>query len=585
MLGALDVVVTLNGTYRELQAYRQGIIKLAVFSFLGTATIISLFLLLSVNRPVRKLIAGTQLIGQGQYHHTVVMDRKDEIGLLAQTINQMSVEIGNKQAELTAQREEYQNLFERVPCYITVQDRDLRLIRYNREFAGRFEAKPGDYCYEVYKGRPDKCPSCPVERTFADGEPHVSEESGVNRDGRVSHWLVHTSPIRDEHGQISAVVEMSLDISLLKRLEEQIRQSEEKYRLIFSNIPTPVMVLDGESLDILDCNDSAASAYGYGKHELCGKSFVSLFEDERDDFHAAQIRTSETVNRARHLTKDGLAVFVNIRISPSEYLGRQAYLVTTSDITKRLQAEQQLIQASKMATLGEMATGIAHELNQPLTVIKAASNYLVRKIARREPIPNEILRTMAEEIDGYVERASRVVNHLREFGRKAGVSKEEVDVNHALVRALDMFSQQLKLHGIEVKLDLQDPLPPILADANRLEQVFVNLLINARDAIEERTEKAGKQEIPRIIRLQTISDENLVTIVVQDTGCGMPLGIRDKVFEPFFTTKQVGKGTGLGLSISYGIVQDYEGEIRFQSDPGEGTSFTLQFPISNKVAS
>jgi histidine kinase len=164
-------------------------------------------------------------------------------------------------------------------------------------------------------------------------------------------------------------------------------------------------------------------------------------------------------------------------VSPSDYLGRPALLVSISDVTKRLLGEQQLIQASKMATLGEMATGIAHELNQPLTVMKTASNYLIKKINRGEQIKDDILRTMSEEIDRHVDRASKIINHLREFGRKSDLRIRTTSMSTRLLeKAVEMFSQQLKLRGIEVIWDLEDDLPHILGDINRLEQVFINLL-------------------------------------------------------------------------------------------------------------
>jgi histidine kinase len=414
--------------------------------------------------------------------------------------------------------------------------------------------------------------------TFEDGASHTGEETGVSQDGSINYWIGRTSPLRDAEGNITAVMEMSLDVTQMRRLEEEIRKSEEKYRYIFDNIPNPVFVLDRRSLMIMDCNDSVKSVYGYDKEELLRTSFLRFFEDSEHQHYALEIRNNDTLNMARQMTRDGRSIYVNIRVSPSEYQGKKAYLVTTSDITKRLMAEQQLIQASKMATLGEMATGIAHELNQPLSVIKTASEFLMRKVRKAEPIREDILKTMAEEIDSHVDRASKIIQHLREFGRKSDVKSERVQVNEALRKAVDIFSQQLKLREIEVVQDLQEDLPAILGDANRLEQVFINLLINARDAIEERCEKEGHRDIEKRIYLRTWLQKDKVTIEVKDSGVGIPQDILKRIFEPFFTTKRVGKGTGLGLSISYGIVQDYEGTIQVKSAENGGADFILQFP-------
>jgi histidine kinase len=232
-----------------------------------------------------------------------------------------------------------------------------------------------------------------------------------------------------------------------------------------------------------------------------------------------------------------------------------------------------------MATLGEMATAIAHELNQPLSVMKTASSFIIKKIRKSEPIKEETLNTLAEEIDSHVDRASRIINHLREFGRKSEVKREKVDINDAVERALAIFMQQLKLREIEVEKDFHEDLPEVLANNNRLEQVFINLLINARDAIEDKCEKFGDTIEKRIV-LKTCLWQGKVRVEVADTGLGIPKPLLEKIFEPFFTTKRVGRGTGLGLSISYGIIQDYEGTIKVETRENEGSNFIITFPVS-----
>ena len=583
VLGLLDVVISLDKTDRAIFAYERRIILLAIIIFLASAAIIWTFLLVFVNRPIRRLITWTRMIGQGKYDYTMQTGWDDEIGQLASAVDQMGQKIRNKQKKLNIQKDEYQQLFEKVPCYITVHDRDLRLLRYNQEFIEQFDPKPGDYCYQVYKGRTERCEICPVLKTFEDGESHYSEETGITKDGSPSHWLVQTTPIRDDDGEITAVMEMNIDITIRKVLEEEIRRSEAKYRSIFNNIPEPVFVLDAESLEILDCNKSVTAIYDFEKKDIVGTSFLNLFDESDQAHYLKEIKESDIVNQTRQITKDGRTIFVDIRISPSEYMGRDALLITASDITSRLMAEQQLVQAGKMTTLGEMATGIAHEINQPLTVIKTASSFLIKKVSNDQKIKEEILKTMAEEIDSHVDRASKIINHLREFGRKSEVRKRRVDVNEALVKALDMFSQQLKLRNIEVIKNLDPELPTVLADANRLEQVFVNLLINARDAIEEKWEQEASAEEPKRIFLKTGVQDGKVTVAVMDNGSGIPNHVRDRIYEPFFTTKNVGKGTGLGLSISYGIIQDYEGTIKVISSENEGSEFVIQFPLLDEA--
>jgi histidine kinase len=479
--------------------------------------------------------------------------------------------------ELDKSVDEYQMLFDLVPCIITVQDRNYRLVRYNREFADKFDPKPGDYCYQAYKGLSEKCPVCPVEKTFQDGRSHWSEESGPDKDGVTRHWVVKTCPIKNSDGEIVAVMEMNLDITHRKELEEKLRISEMKYYSIFHNIPNPLFVIDIDTFNILDCNERVEKVYGWSKDYLAKKSFLDMFSDEDRDYYALKLRTSTFLGQAKHRTRDGGRLYVNIRVSPSEYNGQRVLLVTTSDITKRLEAEQQLFQASKMATLGEMATGIAHELNQPLAVMESASGFLLRKLKKKENIEDEHLRIMAEKITTNVDRATKIINHLREFGRKKDAGLEKVQVNDLLKRANEFLSQQLKVRGIEVVWQLAEDLPLILADPVSLEQVFLNLLLNARDAIEEKQSTALTKKGFEKISLRTSRHGDKVTVEVVDTGAGIPEDQLDKIFEPFYTTKSIGKGTGLGLSISYGIIKDFGGNIQVKSD--KGARFIIDFPI------
>jgi histidine kinase len=582
VLGALDVVVSLEETDKEILLFQKWLLGFAVLIFVFTSTAVLFFILRFVKRPINNIMNETRLIANGEYYSRIEVDQEDEMGVLSMAINKMSSKIGEKQQELNKQRNEYQTLFERVPCIITVQDRDYRLIRYNREFSDKFNPEPGDYCYDAYKGRKQKCEICPVEQTFEDGRPHFSEERGLSKDGKPTHWIVNTAPIKNESGEIVAAMEMSLDVTNVKLLEEELEKSEKKYSAIFDNIPNPVFVLDMDTLEILDCNGSVESVYGHKKEAIIRTSFLELFRKEERNHYENLIKTSPVINQARQYSANGEPLFVNIRVSPSDYLGGKALLVTTSDITKRLETEQQLIQASKMATLGEMATGVAHELNQPLAVIKTASRFFMRKIAKKEKIEDEILSTMASEIDSYVDRAAKIINHMRQFGRQSDDSLEKIQINSVLERALEILGQQLKVRGIEIVWDLAPDLPLILADPDRLEQVFINLLINARDAIDEKWQSQSLQKGEKKIILKTSADDKVITVEVTDTGPGIPASMLERIFEPFFTTKKVGQGTGLGLSISYGIIKDCKGRLRAVSRENEGSSFMVKFPIARE---
>ena len=579
VLGLLDVVVSLNETDAEIGVVQNGIIGLAVLIFLFTSVLIGLFILRFVNQPIRKLIHETRRIAHGDYSRSIDAEESYEMEQLAEAINDMAKQIESKQGELNKQKDRFRQLFEQVPCAITVQDRSYRLIEYNQEFEDTFAPKPGDFCYYAYKGRTEKCENCPVEKTFQDGGTHYSEEAGLTKSGEPAHWIVRTSPIRDENGEIVAAMEMCLDITHSRLLEKQLQEAEKNYYDIFDNIPNPVFVLNKTTLEILDCNHSVVAVYGLDPEELMTTSFLDLFLEEDRSSHADQIRGGHVINQARHRHRDGRTIYVTIRVSPSKYRNQEVLLVTTGDITKRLEAEQQLIQASKMATLGEMASGVAHELNQPLAVIKTAGSILMKKLKKSILSEDETLMNVSAKIDANVDRAANIIEHMRQFARKYDTRLEPTQINQVIQKAFEMFDQQFKVRGIEAEWAMDPHLPLIMAEPNRLEQVFVNLFINARDAIEEKGDLQVEGKDDKKVRIVTRAAEGAVIVEICDSGVGIPPAIAQKIFEPFFTTKEVGKGTGLGLSISYGIVSEIGGEIFVKPRTGGGACFVMRFPI------
>ncbi|MBW1695861.1 MAG: PAS domain S-box protein [Deltaproteobacteria bacterium] len=560
------------------------IFTLAAANFLIALSLIVRFVSAFVKKPIYRLIENIQKPSEAidTDPEEMYKSNNNEIERLAAVIYRMRRELTQKQAALNKQRDEYQSLFELVPCLITIQDRDYKLLKYNREFFEQFAPNPGDHCYQAYKGRDQKCEDCPVEKTFEDGMSHYSEETGINKDGTITHWILKTSPIRDDSGEIVAAMEISLDITHKKQLEEKLAESEKKYTVIFNNIPNPVFVLDPETFQILDCNQRVKSVYGYSREEIENMSFLNFFREQERDAYAEQLKTASEINQVAQIGKDNKHIVMNMSIAMSEYMGRTALLVVANDITQRLEAEQQLIQASKMATLGEMATGVAHELNQPLSVIKTGSSFCMKKFKQNEEIDIATIYNIMLKIDTNADRATKIIQHMRQLARKSDLTLEPIQLNDVLRSASDIFNQQLKLRNIEVLWDIQQDLPIIWGDWGRLEQVVINLVLNARDAIEEKWDGKEPANAQRKITIRTREEKDRVVLEVCDTGTGVPEGLVDKIFEPFFTTKEVGKGTGLGLSISYRFVKDCNGDIKVRPNPDGGACFILTFPKAGK---
>jgi len=228
------------------------------------------------------------------------------------------------------------------------------------------------------------------------------------------------------------------------------------------------------------------------------------------------------------------------------------------------QYQQLALQTEKLAALGRMAAGIAHEINNPLTGILLYSSNLIKKVPREGPVKDGLEIIVHETI-----RCRSIIQELLEFARDRSPEKTPTNINDIIAKALSILENEFRLQHIRIDKHLSDELPDILLDTNQMQQVFINLLLNAVEAID------GEGAIG--IRSDLDSANNLIKVEVADTGCGIPPDHIDQVFEPFFSTKK--KGTGLGLSVSYGIVRNHQGRIFVKSRPGAGSRFTLAFPI------
>jgi C4-dicarboxylate-specific signal transduction histidine kinase len=248
---------------------------------------------------------------------------------------------------------------------------------------------------------------------------------------------------------------------------------------------------------------------------------------------------------------------------------------TTTEIQRREQElrnkQEQLVQAGKLATLGELTTGVAHELNNPLNNIDLFLGNAVDLIDLAVPDKKRIVGQLRQAMQ-QVRKATEIISHLRTFGRAAPASREAISLRQVIERALSLMQEQLRLREIDVAIDLGPEEPVVLGNSIQLEQVFINLLTNARDAVADSIRKA--------IRISGSVGAAGADLAFADTGCGIPPGLERRIFDPFFTSKEVGKGTGLGLSIAYGIIKDHGGTISVVSRPGEGATFYIHLPLA-----
>lgn len=262
-------------------------------------------------------------------------------------------------------------------------------------------------------------------------------------------------------------------------------------------------------------------------------------------------------------------VIINLAIAPlvsrdGEQIGR---LIIFDDITDRSQLERQLMQADKLSSIGLLAAGVAHEVNTPLAVISTYAQMLAKQISGDDP-KSKLLEKIARQTF----RASEIVNSLLNFSRTSPTAFEEVDLNRIVRETVTLIEHQLQKAGVSVSQHLGNDLPAVKGNPGKLQQVFLNLFLNARDAM------AGGG----VLTIRSRNEDDLVKVDIADTGQGIPAEHLARIYDPFFTTKMARKGTGLGLSITYGIVKEHGGHIEVESQPGAGTRFRLEFPLSRK---
>jgi signal transduction histidine kinase len=268
-----------------------------------------------------------------------------------------------------------------------------------------------------------------------------------------------------------------------------------------------------------------------------------------------------------------LAMYVNqSRLKASEQRTRQAY-------EELKVAQSQLVQSGKLASIGELAAGVAHELNQPLMVVRGYSQLIHRQMIHQR-LQKKELAELLETIERNTKRMITIINHLRTFSRQSTAGFQPVDLNRVIEETFLMIGEQLRLKGIHVTKNLDATGAVIHGDSHQLEQVFLNLLTNARDALSGSPNQFQRRRSNRRITITTRfkGDPAMIEVLVSDNGNGIPAENLEAIFDPFFTTKEVGKGTGLGLSISYGIIQKHGGRIEARKTGPDGTTFALILP-------
>ncbi|HYL82594.1 MAG TPA: PAS domain S-box protein [Candidatus Angelobacter sp.] len=366
-----------------------------------------------------------------------------------------------------------------------------------------------------------------------------------------------------------------------RRSEDALRKKEEMFRLLFSHNPLPTWVIDRDSLRFLEVNEAATRVYGYTADEFKKMTVLDFRPDEEKERFLEYLKrnSGDGLYRGnwRHRKKDGKIIQVETTVHELEYSGKRVRLIVAQDVSERHILEQQLRQSQKMEAVGRLAGGVAHDFNNLLMVIKGHTELLLQSLPRSEQYTRKI-----EQIDRAADRASGLTRQLLAFSRLQMLQPHVMNLND-VVQDMGRLLPRLIGEDIELVIRAAGDLGAVRADASQMEQIIMNLAVNARDAMPEggrliietsNTDLDGAYNEKHPI----VRQGPYVLLAVSDTGTGMDAETQAHIFEPFFTTKPQGKGTGLGLATVYGVVKQSGGFIWVYSELGRGTTFKIYLP-------
>jgi PAS domain S-box-containing protein len=426
----------------------------------------------------------------------------------------------------------------------------------------------------------------------------------LTKEGKIIHVSLTVSPIRDGSGQLVGASTIVRDISQQNLAEEKGRASEIRYRRLFESARDGILILDGNPLKIIDVNPYLIEMLCYSKDELLGKELWQIGTVEDISASKAAFAELQTQGYVRYEdlpleSRDG--TLMHVEVVANSYMEGASRVVQCNirDITERQHAEdvlkdanqrleqtlvdlkgktaaltamtQQLWQTSKLATMGELAASIAHELNNPLQTISLRIDSLADVFSNDEQKLHQF-----EIITGELDRMGQLIGNLLKFSRHSHQEISLLDVRQEIENSLELIEYHLRAHKIEVVRDFEATLPNIQADRQQLRQILLNVLTNASDAMPR-----GGKLITRVRSSESESGVRGVSLELTDSGTGITPVNLERIWEPFFTTKPEGKGTGLGLAISRRAIEAHHGTLTIESQLGKGTTVIIFLPVTN----
>jgi PAS domain S-box-containing protein len=467
---------------------------------------------------------------------------------------------------LSGTQDPYRTYWEEMPCYLSVHDRDFRIIDGNKRFRQDFGDCIGDYCYSVYKGRDSICPNCPVEATFADGQNHPSEQLLTTVDGRQVPVMVHTTPIRDANGEVVAVMEMHTDIAEVKELQDELQRSQERLAQLFEEVPCFITV-QGPDRKIQHANRKFRETFGDPVGEDCFKMYKHREEQclvcpMQQTFDTGETREHEEILFTKEGEKlDALCTTAPLRNANGEV---EAVIEMCIDITQIRELQSQL------ASIGLLVGSISHGIKGLLTGLDGGI-YMVNSGFKKDK-PERVERGW-EMVQRNVERIRSMVLDILYYAKDRELAVEDVDLAALVEDFREGIEKKASDADVVFDVDIGADIGILPGDPQAIRAMLLNLLENSLDAC-----RMDKEKTDHRLGLTVSRGSQWMTIEVEDNGIGMDRETREKIFSLFFSSKGI-KGTGLGLFISNKIVDKHGGSIGVDSSPGRGTRFEVRLPL------
>ena len=458
--------------------------------------------------------------------------------------------------------------FQQVPCYLSIQNKDLRIVRTNELFRRVFGDQMGEHCYTAYKGADDVCPDCPVVRAFADGNTHHSEETVVTLDGETAQMLVYATPIPDQNGKVVGVMEMSTNITDLKRLQGEIEASRQEYYELFERVPCYISVQDRD-FRIIRVNRLSEREFGARTGEYCFKVYKNRDFPCPDcpvkrTFEDGTIHSHEETLIGQDGSEMQMIVYTSPIFNEDGEVGAVMEMATDITVVKKLQEE--------LTLMGRTIAVMVHRIKNILMGLEGG--IFVVNTAREERNETDIDRGW-DMIERNVANISHIVKDLLYCSKEREMEFQQLDPATVVRNVFDLFFGRAAKEDISLDLELPPSLPEGRFDPDALHSLVTNLVTNAFEAcITDATE--GKDHHAIVIR-GTWEEPGRYVFEVEDNGAGIPGQDNESVFGEFFSTKGR-EGTGLGLLVAHKVAVAHGGSITFCSTPGEGTVFRAVIP-------